>query len=52
MIAMPHLPDEVRAGLPPEAQAYISALEALVSALSAEVRGLHAQVPTLQAQVA
>jgi transposase len=52
MIEMPHLPDEMRAGLPPEAQAYICALEALVRALSAEVSGLHAQVQTLQAQVA
>ena len=51
MIEMPHLRDEVRAGLPPEAQAYISALEALVSELSAEVSGLHAEVQTLQAQV-
>jgi hypothetical protein len=44
MSEMPHLSDEVRAGLPPDGQAYISALEALVS-------GLQTQVQTLQAQV-
>jgi transposase len=48
---MPHLPDEVRAGLPPVAQAYISALEALVSALNTQVQTLQAQVTELQMQI-
>ena len=45
---MPHLSDEVRAGLPPEAQAYISTLEALVGGLQTQVQTLHAQVTELQ----
>jgi hypothetical protein len=45
---MPHLSDEMRAGLPPEAQAYISALEALVSGLRTQVQTLQAQVTELQ----
>ena len=32
------LPESIRAGLPPEAQAYLAALEALVAALKASER--------------
>lgn len=49
---MPHLPDEVRASLPPVAQAYIRALEALVSRQDTQISEMHTQLQTLQAQVA
>jgi len=48
---MPHLSDEVRAGLPPEAQAYISTLEGLVGGLQTQVQTLHAQVTELQVRI-
>jgi transposase len=51
MIEMPHLSDEVRAGLPPEAQAYIGALEALVSRQDTQISEMHAQMQTLQTQM-
>src|SRR5450756_3088684 len=51
MIEMPHLPDEVRAILPPVAQAYICALEALVSRQDTQISAMQAQLQTLQAQV-
>jgi len=51
MIEMPHLPDEVRASLPPVAQAYICALEALVSRQDTQISAMQAQLQALQAQV-
>jgi transposase len=51
MTEMPHLSDEVRAGLPPEAQAYIGALEALVSGLQTQVQTLQGQVTDLQVRI-
>src|SRR5436190_12217235 len=38
------LPEAIRAGLPPEAQAYLAALEALVAALQAQPGQVQAQV--------
>ena len=51
MIEIPCLPDEVRASLPPMAQAYISALETSVGELRAQVQTLQARVTELQARV-
>lgn len=51
MIEMPHLPDEVRASLPPVAQAYIRALEVLVISQDTQISEMHAQLQKLQAQV-
>jgi transposase len=51
MIEMPHLPDEVRVSLPPEAQAYICAMEALVSKQDTQISAMQAQLQALQAQV-
>jgi uncharacterized coiled-coil protein SlyX len=51
MIELPDLPDEVRASLPPVAQAYIRALEALVSRQDTQLSAMQAQVQTLQTQV-
>jgi hypothetical protein len=45
MIEMPHLPDEVRAGLPPVAQAYIRALEVLVSRQETQISEMHCYWP-------
>lgn len=51
MIEMPHLPDEVRASLPPVAQAYIRGLEVLVISQDTQISEMHAQLQKLQAQV-
>ena len=48
MTEIPRLPDEIRVSLPPEAQAYIAALEAVLAELRAEIVVLRQQVSELQ----
>jgi transposase len=50
MTEIPRLPDEIRASLPPEAQAYIAALEAAVTELQAQLKALQEQVDELRAR--
>ena len=50
MIAIPRLPDEIRADLPPEVQAYLTLLESALPELEAKVETLQALVNELQAR--
>lgn len=51
MTEIPRLPEEVRAGLPVEVQAYIAGLEALVGELQVQVGTLQGQVSELEVRV-
>lgn len=48
----PELPDDVRAALPPIAQAYVAALESALTALGGELTALGGDVAALRARVA
>src|SRR6266511_2884528 len=51
MVAVPTLPDEIRATLPPVVAAYIAALEAALAAVVAEHAALAARVADLEARL-
>jgi transposase len=50
MTELPRLSDDIRAGLPPEAQAYVAALEAIIAELLAQLKSLQDQGAELQAR--